>query len=152
MQKNGLEWVWRILQEPKLWRRYFGDGVKFLRLIVMNVLPYAIWRIMKKSELRLIRPVTYEISHFDDLSVIALHGNCVYQTINPLREVFRTESARPYRVKLDLSGVQMVDGSFLGLCLMLDKHLNRKGYKLQFTGISEAIRRIFRWNCAEHLL
>ncbi|KKM23840.1 hypothetical protein LCGC14_1611150, partial [marine sediment metagenome] len=26
-QKFGLEWLWRVKQEPKLWRRYASDGV-----------------------------------------------------------------------------------------------------------------------------
>lgn len=33
MQKAGLEWLWRIGQEPVLWRRYWHDGVALLRLL-----------------------------------------------------------------------------------------------------------------------
>jgi N-acetylglucosaminyldiphosphoundecaprenol N-acetyl-beta-D-mannosaminyltransferase len=31
-QKLGLEWLWRIVEEPHLWRRYLGDGIAALRL------------------------------------------------------------------------------------------------------------------------
>ena len=31
-QKLGLEWLWRILEEPYLWKRYASDGVAALRM------------------------------------------------------------------------------------------------------------------------
>ena len=38
----GLEWLWRIKEEPHLWRRYAHDGWVLLRLIFTRVLPLAI--------------------------------------------------------------------------------------------------------------
>ena len=34
----GLEWVWRIVQEPKLFARYFGDGIGLLSLLLRGKL------------------------------------------------------------------------------------------------------------------
>lgn len=40
MQTSGLEWLWRLAQEPrKLWRRYLTTNVQFLAL-----LPVALWQ------------------------------------------------------------------------------------------------------------
>lgn len=39
MQKIGLEWIWRIKEEPLLWRRYASDGWALLRLLVTQVAP-----------------------------------------------------------------------------------------------------------------
>ena len=152
MQKTGLEWVWRILQEPKLWRRYLTDGTKFLTLIVRVVLPYAIWRSLNSNNLNVNHLVRHDIKYSNDFTVICLHGNCVEQSIKSLKEIFRFESKKPVSIKLDLSDVPAVDGAFLGICLMLEKHLNRKGLDLRFTGINLTVRRIFRWNCLEYLL
>lgn len=33
-QKAGLEWLWRIIEEPYLWRRYFNDGIAAIKLAV----------------------------------------------------------------------------------------------------------------------
>lgn len=41
-QKLGLEWLWRIRQEPGLWKRYFFDGFEFISMIVLRVLPLVI--------------------------------------------------------------------------------------------------------------
>jgi N-acetylglucosaminyldiphosphoundecaprenol N-acetyl-beta-D-mannosaminyltransferase len=35
LQRSGLEWLYRVAQEPRrLWRRYLGDAPKFLRIVV----------------------------------------------------------------------------------------------------------------------
>ena len=39
MQKSGLEWLWRIKEEPHLWRRYWNDGITLLRLVFQQVIP-----------------------------------------------------------------------------------------------------------------
>src|SRR5262249_43573741 len=38
----GLEWMWRIKEEPGLWRRYAHDGLVLVRLVFTRVLPLAI--------------------------------------------------------------------------------------------------------------
>jgi N-acetylglucosaminyldiphosphoundecaprenol N-acetyl-beta-D-mannosaminyltransferase len=42
MQRGGLEWLWRIKEEPALWRRYGGDGLRAIRLLLGSVVPDAI--------------------------------------------------------------------------------------------------------------
>jgi N-acetylglucosaminyldiphosphoundecaprenol N-acetyl-beta-D-mannosaminyltransferase len=39
MQRTGLEWLWRIKEEPALWRRYGRDGAALAGLIVRELLP-----------------------------------------------------------------------------------------------------------------
>jgi N-acetylglucosaminyldiphosphoundecaprenol N-acetyl-beta-D-mannosaminyltransferase len=38
MQHSGLEWVWRIKEEPSLWKRYAQDGVGLIRLCIKYLL------------------------------------------------------------------------------------------------------------------
>lgn len=44
MQRVGLEWVWRIKEEPSLWSRYLNDGVSLLYITVTQVIPAALGR------------------------------------------------------------------------------------------------------------
>lgn len=46
VQRFGLEWVWRIKEEPQLWRRYWNDGVGLLRVLRDRVGPEA-WRLWR---------------------------------------------------------------------------------------------------------
>lgn len=39
VQKVGAEWLWRIVQEPQLWRRYWSDGLQLSALVRREVLP-----------------------------------------------------------------------------------------------------------------
>ena len=39
MQKNGLEWVFRIIQEPKrMWKRYLVTNILYLYLLLKEKL------------------------------------------------------------------------------------------------------------------
>ncbi|WP_448172326.1 WecB/TagA/CpsF family glycosyltransferase [Rhizobacter fulvus] len=42
VQAAGLEWLWRIKEEPALWRRYARDGLAALSVLLTCVLPDAI--------------------------------------------------------------------------------------------------------------
>ena len=42
LQKLGFEWLWRVWQEPQLWKRYRDDGIVFLRLLATHVIPLAL--------------------------------------------------------------------------------------------------------------
>src|SRR5215510_779451 len=54
VQKSGLEWLWRIKEEPYLWRRYWKDGSMLLRLLFTCVIPLAFWtwKLQRKYERR----------------------------------------------------------------------------------------------------
>jgi N-acetylglucosaminyldiphosphoundecaprenol N-acetyl-beta-D-mannosaminyltransferase len=45
MRRSGLEWLWRVKEEPRLWQRYASDAAVFLRLIATCVLPVALRRL-----------------------------------------------------------------------------------------------------------
>jgi N-acetylglucosaminyldiphosphoundecaprenol N-acetyl-beta-D-mannosaminyltransferase len=53
-QRLGLEWLWRIKEEPALWRRYANDGRTYLGLLAGSVIPYrwnALWHTPAQSQL-----------------------------------------------------------------------------------------------------
>jgi len=51
-QRFGIEWLWRIKQEPKLYRRYLGDGLRFLQMLLTQTLPLGIYtkRLASKAD------------------------------------------------------------------------------------------------------
>jgi N-acetylglucosaminyldiphosphoundecaprenol N-acetyl-beta-D-mannosaminyltransferase len=152
MQTSGLEWVWRILQEPLLWKRYFLDGMGFTWLFFTRVLPYAVFRKLQAVRLAEVKPVVCRVNEGKEQTVIAIKGSCLHRTIAPLRMVFREASSGSRSIKLDLSEVAVVDGAFLGLCLMLLKQVTVAGGELTISGLNPSLVRIFRWNCVDYLL
>jgi N-acetylglucosaminyldiphosphoundecaprenol N-acetyl-beta-D-mannosaminyltransferase len=51
LQLVGLEWVWRIKQEPALYKRYLKDGLVLLHLLLTRVIPLALYDRWKKAQL-----------------------------------------------------------------------------------------------------
>jgi len=152
MQVAGLEWLWRIWQEPHLWRRYLSDGLAFCWLLINCVVPYKFWRALNQNKLSSRDPVSFQLETINDVTLIRIEGICVYPNIEPLKGGFQKALNQKISVQLDLSGVSAVDGAFLGLCLVLEKHLSRKNLTLSFTGANRGLRKIFRWNRVEYLL
>ncbi|MDX5479028.1 MAG: WecB/TagA/CpsF family glycosyltransferase, partial [Cyclobacteriaceae bacterium] len=50
MQRFGLEWFYRVIQEPKrLWRRYFNTNLKFIKLLISEKMYYISSHTMQKN-------------------------------------------------------------------------------------------------------
>lgn len=151
-QRLGLEWLWRIYQEPALWRRYYDDGVSFLRLLLCNVFPYWFW--LKFNQPRASDEiVVIDISKEPGgIKHILLTGYCTDLTISPLREAFKSAAVEKHDVILDLKAVTVIDSAFLGLCLVLYKQLKASGHSLKLINPNRGVRRIMKWQKVNDLL
>ncbi|WP_442498888.1 WecB/TagA/CpsF family glycosyltransferase [Methylobacter sp. sgz302048] len=152
MQRVGLEWLWRILEEPLLWKRYFFDGLRFAKLLSNNVIPYAIWIRLNQRKLNESKPVVINTEEDGHTIKIYLIGTCIDKTIAALRPVFKACVSKKKNVTIDLQAVPTIDGAFLGLCLLLYKHLNQQECQLNFQNINQQNIRIFKWNSAQYLI
>ena len=152
MQQTGLEWIWRIWQEPGLWQRYFFDGMYFIRRFLPGILRYRIWRWMNRSKLHGQSLIQTRAAYEDGKAIISISGPCLAQTIDPLRDILPQALSHSSTVVLDLSGVDIVDGAFLGLCMMLYRQTRLAGGKMSIVHAAGSIRRVFKWNAAEWLL
>ena len=151
IRKFGLEWLWRIKQEPYLWRRYFEDGRVLLRLMLTSVLPLALagaWRRLRGTNGEL------QISAFGDKASysIALAGMATGSNIATAVPVFRNALAKGGQLTVDLSNLRLIDARFFGLLLMVRKQLDEQGRHLKFAGVSPRIDRAFRLNRFSFLL
>jgi len=152
MQRFGLEWLWRIMQEPLLWKRYFFDGLQFAKLLAINVFPYAIWIRLNQSLLSDTRPLELDIDEGEDVITLKLTGACTDKTISALRPVFKGLAPKGKNILIDLQLVSVIDGAFLGLCLELYKQLNLAGSRFRLEHTGEQNKRIIQWNRVDFLL
>ena len=148
-QAWGLEWLWRIKEEPHLWRRYWHDGRVLLRLLVTQVLPLAIinrWNRYRSGrhsdELRITS------KHDHESVTICLSGDATEQHVEKAVPYFQKVIAGPDNkiVAIDLSGVRFIDARFLGLMLMLRKQLMRKRLAMRLVDVPRPLVRLFRLN------
>lgn len=153
-QKFGFEWLWRIKEEPHLWKRYWKDGCALIRLFMTRALPLAIgMRLDRINPLR--KPQELQIKASQDVSStrLALTGDAVERHIDVAIHYFRDVLAKETDVMIcDLSRVKRIDQRFLGLLLMVRKRAIEEGMTLKVECPSSSVRRMFRLNEAAHLL
>jgi N-acetylglucosaminyldiphosphoundecaprenol N-acetyl-beta-D-mannosaminyltransferase len=152
MQRFGFEWLWRIIQEPQLWKRYFSDGMQFSKLLMSQVIPYAFWIRMNQPLLNDARPLKVDVVEGEKIISLKLTGACTDKTIAVLRPVFREFALKGKNVRIDLQNAAVIDGAFLGLCLVLYKHLNQNGYWLNLVHAGAINKKIIHWNRGDFLL
>jgi N-acetylglucosaminyldiphosphoundecaprenol N-acetyl-beta-D-mannosaminyltransferase len=151
-QRYGLEWLWRIKEEPILWRRYFADGMTFLRLIVTRVIPY--WWLLRRHRRGKTEPHIGEVRLLDDGTGvnIRLGGVWVQGNLGLLQDFFCRPEHVARDVRVEMEQVNYVDSAFIGLLMLLYGDRKRRGKRLSIVNVNQGVRRIFRYACAEFLL
>jgi N-acetylglucosaminyldiphosphoundecaprenol N-acetyl-beta-D-mannosaminyltransferase len=153
VRKIGLEWLWRIKEEPKLWRRYWYDGGILLRMFVGSVLPLAVEMRLAAVQGVLSRSVfAVQPILSSDSVVLRISGYATVEKVDRAIPYFREAVASGKQIVIDLFHTQRLDARFLGLILMLRKQLAIRGDVPKLVGATSAVRRQFRLNGVEYLL
>lgn len=143
MQRQGLEWLWRIYAEPALWRRYASDAAGLGVIVVTRLLPQ-LGTARSRNQ-----PARATIASEQGATVINLTG-CLAGDLAALRQCFREAAALGGDLVLDLSAAEGIDRAFLGLVLMLEKHAGRRGATIALRGASRAQRKLFKANAMNY--
>jgi len=145
-QRMGLEWVWRIKQEPLLWKRYLFDGLAFIRLILTKVIPLVIY----DGYLR--RSAAYEVPMgvlVDDSAtpMISLAGSIKSTELAEINAVFNwLLNSESKKVILDFSQVTYIDAGFISLLVLLQNKLHEKRQELVLQGVSIRTKCLLKLN------
>jgi len=148
LRSTGFEWLWRIKEEPYLWRRYWSDGAALLALLVTCVMPLMLSGRRSTSA----NEISIQKREDHGSVTVALCGQAVAAHVESAIEQFRDALDAGKRLIVDVSETQYVDARFFGLFLMIRKQLADRGQTLVFAGASARLRRIFRLNRFEFLL
>lgn len=151
LQKIGLEWLWRIYQEPSLWKRYLKDGIGFLKLIITRIIPYKLFCLFNSPDedendnsIRLVNE--------NGTIELILKGAFTKKNNDSLRQIFINAVKSGGDIRINLKDVTFLDSSVIGLMLVLLKLIRKSGYSLSILNSSKKIKRIFFYNCASYLL
>jgi N-acetylglucosaminyldiphosphoundecaprenol N-acetyl-beta-D-mannosaminyltransferase len=152
-RRLGFEWLWRIKEEPYLWRRYWTDGLLLARLVVTRTLPVAIglgWRRYIQTNGK--QELAIEKREDHGFVVVRLIGYATEKHVMKSIAVFRSVLVEHRDVAVDISQTRSIDPRFFGLLLMLRKQLRKNGKNLKVFGASKKVMRMFRLNGFEFLL
>jgi N-acetylglucosaminyldiphosphoundecaprenol N-acetyl-beta-D-mannosaminyltransferase len=147
MRQFGFEWLWRILQEPQLWRRYSFDGLVLAQIVVTRVLPLMVLGAWHAFKFRREKPfLRMERTEDNESIVLCPNGFADGQHINVAISSFQAAMASNKPIVINFAGTRLIDSRFLGLLLMLDKRLKGQGRTLTFMTVPQRIRRFIRLN------
>ena len=153
IQRLGFEWLWRIKEEPQLWRRYWNDGLALLGLLITSVFPLLLatfWSRLTARRFGEDLKITTSDNH--DSVIINLDGIATAKTVEKAAVLFENACATSKDIVINFTNTHQIDARFLGLILMLDKHLKKQGHQLWLSGTSPRVKRLFRLNGFEFLL
>ncbi len=131
MRWSGLEWLWRVKEEPQLWRRYARDGFAFLGLLALHVVPNALRR---RPHGRTSEPVSQacRISESATSMTITLAGTLGGSEQQALKQICHAGACASRTLTIDLSGVIEIDNSCLAALMLLQAHRRRCGLNAKF--------------------
>lgn len=138
VRASGLEWFWRIKEEPSLWRRYRDDGVALARLVAARG-PAILAEARRKSsaEGRL-------EARFDAQATrLVVTGDFGGSLSSAARAALRDAARAGKPVIVDLAAAGVLGPSFFGLVMALEKHLAAAGAGIALADASSSRRRLF---------
>jgi N-acetylglucosaminyldiphosphoundecaprenol N-acetyl-beta-D-mannosaminyltransferase len=152
MQKYGLEWLFRITQDPaRLWKRYFVGFFKFGVMIFPSIVYYRFKKLVFQTIHR--KAVEVDVQKTDavdaaaqPLKVVALPRALDAAAVEQLQPAIETDLSRADHCILDFSGVKFVDSSGLGLLLSLWRRAGTRKKKICMIAMSATVRRFFELN------
>lgn len=135
MQSGGLEWLWRIREEPSLWRRYAGDGFTAARLLLPHLLPDA----TASRRLAAAAPsAAVDLEILEQRVVLRLRGAWRDADAALLRDALKRCDASGLAVAIDLAGTTDIGAACVGL-LLLARGWFDEGPGLDIGGASPAL-------------
>ena len=150
LQKIGLEWLWRIKEERRLWARYWRDGQILIRLLYSQVLPLAMYNLttLKTSKTQF----SLHCERHGDCANLKIRGVAAKNNVGSIIASLREALSKNNRIVIDLTDTCAIDARFLGLLLICKKMTILNNVELTLTGVSSTLERIFRLNGVDFLL
>ena len=148
----GLEWLWRVKEEPALWRRYASDGMALIRLLITRVLPLTLYLRLHAPSLQALADARATIAHEPQRDVVRLEGAWMRANLRPLREMLQTQVVQHRPIALDLGAVTCLDGAAIALLTLLYGWHQKAGLEWSVVAVSPQARRSLHLACADYLL
>ncbi len=148
MQVGGLEWAWRIKEEPGLWRRYASDARSAGWLLATRVVPDAIGAARRR---RRFEPAVVDVESAPDSTTLVLRGSWGGTQVADLRSALTRAAQGHGRLVIDLRAVTAAGAPLIGLLLLADGWF-RGDRAMTLVGASGSVTRDFHRQMAESLL
>ena len=152
LQRCGLEWLWRIKEEPSLWTRYVADFGALFNAVATQALPSLVGRLRRPPEALDFVLARVRRTRWADFEVLTLSGAFGEANLDLVRARLVEATADPAELFIALENVSYVDAAFLGLILIAYGHQRRIGRGFSLFAPSGALRAHLRRHGCGYLL
>ncbi len=136
MQKGGLEWLHRFIQNPRrLWRRYISDFIVFGFFLLRQM-----WLMRRFGTPPVTLPVTEEML-VDGVGVLCAQGVLTVSNLPAFSEHAARLIAQTNRVVIDFSSVDYIDSAAVGTLVHLTKELRANQGDLYLIALPQKIQK-----------
>ncbi|HEY4067081.1 MAG TPA: WecB/TagA/CpsF family glycosyltransferase [Burkholderiaceae bacterium] len=153
VRRLHLEWLFRIWQEPALWRRYAGDAITALLMFASHVAPFIVWNrvLWLARDLRGVKTdrlgAVWELTGAHPRLVLS--GALSRGNLAPLR-VALEQMPHDHRVEVDCSALVSLD--LYGLGLLASAFDTHDEQAFTFSGLHWSLAKLLRFAGAGYLL
>lgn len=148
-QKFGLEWLWRVKQEPKLWRRYASDGVSLVKMLLTKQMPYLLFDKQYKRAQNKNGFIQWEVEQ----QTLILSGYFAFYNMEELDDKFEEIiNSTTEKVVVDMENLTYVDDSFMARLLVVNAVLKEQQRGFCLTNIPKNIKRLMFFSNVSHRL
>ena len=144
VQRVGLEWLWRVKEEPILWKRYCADGVSFLNVIGTQALPLVFLTKRMKSMGVLDQPCHCSAESVSNSMMVRWKGPLTHANASPLYKHFTAAFKLKLQVELDLSQCTYVSNEVIAHIAAFDLSQKLALRRLYIASASPSVASIFR--------
>lgn len=138
IQHMGLEWCWRIIQEPQLFSRYLSDGLTLLKFLAVKFVRYgSTYRRLKKKYQVQPPDLDVQVERREDELTLHFGRNLCFNDHCAAREVFISTVMKQKSIILDFQKTEYADSVFMALLLLLCKHQRRNNKQVKVTHVSQ---------------
>ncbi|MEM7364572.1 MAG: WecB/TagA/CpsF family glycosyltransferase [Pseudomonadota bacterium] len=154
LQSIGLEWMWRIIEEPKLWRRYLSDGLRMLGITAAFVYRRVAISWSRRSMRHLPSSFSFDAATDGGRVSVSLRGDAEEYRGAGLVDALQRLIDMPAleRVVVNLEDLDELGPNFLGFLILLTGAVRKRGASLEIVGASAYLRRVIRLHSADYLL
>ncbi len=152
VQRTGMEWLWRIKEEPALWRRYVNDGLDLIRLLFNRVVPALIYQWRFAPDSRALNEARIVIACNENQYRMILSGGWCAKNLLAVRQAFERAIRSPVDIELDFGDISHVDSAFVAVVMLLYGHQSKNGLGFRIVSIKPKVLRFLDLSCASFLL
>lgn len=126
-QGFGLEWLWRIKQEPKLYKRYLGDGLRFLKMLLTETLPLVIYsKLLLKKAGNSKGQVEADTLPSQEKFIVSLKGCIATEQMNEFEHILQVALLSDKDVIIDGVGIDYLAMDIIAKLLTFQGQLQQK--------------------------